>query len=209
MKNELVKPTFEMSIEVNIPKDMPVVEHNLDKLETYAEKVNEFYNNLIIQKEDIKEAENVKAKLNNLVKEVKRLRIDSVKEYKKPIDDFETTAKRVEALLTEASETIKGKLEIHDSERQDDKLTKIIEPIINRIVSEAFVKGYFIDPNKIEHNPKWLNKTYKEEDIEKDIQSQIDKLIIESFKKTVSFVGTEEQVEKLRKYAKEIGMEEM
>lgn len=32
----LAKPTFEMDVEVKLPKDMPKVEHNLDKLEAYA-----------------------------------------------------------------------------------------------------------------------------------------------------------------------------
>ena len=207
--NELIKPTFDLDVEVKIPKDMPVVEHNLDILEEYAKKLNEFYSSLIIQKEDIKDAEAEKAKINNLIKTVKRLRIDSVKEYKKPIDDFEATAKRVESLLTEASETLKNTLDIYDGERQEDKINKVIKPIITRLISDAFVKGYLIDPDKIEENPKWLNKTYKEEDIEKDIQMQIDKLIIDSLSQVVSFRGNEEQVNNLRAYAKELGMEEI
>lgn len=177
MKNELVKPTFDMEVEVHIPNNMPKVEHNLDKLENYAEKLNEHYSKLIIQEKDIKDAEAEKAKLNKLIEQVKRLRIDNVKEYKKPIEDFELTAKRVENLLGQASDTIKTALDGFDKQRQEEKLNKVINPIMNTLISNAFVKGYLINPVQIEENPKWFNKTYKDEDIENDIQEQIDLII--------------------------------
>ena len=41
----LVKPTFEMDVEVKIPSDMPMVEHNLDNLKEYALNLNTFYKN--------------------------------------------------------------------------------------------------------------------------------------------------------------------
>ena len=204
---EETKPTFDMELVVNIPNNIPKVEHNLDKLEEYARNVNEHYSKLIIQKEDIKDAENVKAKINNLIKDVKRLRIDKVKEYKQPIEDFEETAKRVEGLLSEASETIKSSLDIFDGDRKEEKYEKVIKPIINNIISQEFIKGNFINPDDIEENPKWYNKTYKDEDIEKDVQLQVYSLLMGN--KTISFKGTIEQVNKLRAYAKELGMEEI
>lgn len=278
----LVKPTFEMDVEVKIPSDMPMVEHNLDNLKEYALNLNTFYKSLIITDKDIKEAENEKAKLNKLIDQVKRLRIDKVKEYKKPIEDFEKTAKEVESILGEASNTIKFTLDEFDAKRIDEKRNKIIKPILNNIVSQAFVKGYLINPDNIVENPKWYNKTFKEADIESEIQAQVDEFIrqedelnqgieviksnikmannpnlneamyIERFKYNrdltsvlgdisrdnnvshetlkienseglkvnyvegliaqdklvVSFSGNAEQIEKLRAYAKEIGMEE-
>lgn len=278
--NEITKPTFEMDVEVKLPKDMPVVEHNLDKLEEYALKLNEWYSNLLITESDIKVAESEKAKLNKLIEQVKRLRIDNVKEYKKPIEDFETTAKRVESILGEASDTIKSSLDRFEDTRKKEKYEKVIKPLINNAVAEAFTKGYFINPEQIEENSKWYNKTYKDEDIERDIQDQVDIIIkdeetlnqgieviksniamanndklntemyIERFKfsrdltavlndiardnnvshetsepvkaevindvwgepitpKKVTFIGTDEQILKLRAYAKELGMEEI
>lgn len=274
---ELTKPTFDLDVEVKLPKDMPIVEHNLDKLETYANNLNEWYSKLIIQEKDIKEAESEKAKLNKLIDQVKRLRIDNVKEYKKPIEDFETTAKRVEAILGEASDTIKTSLDKFEDARKNEKYEKVIKPLINNAISQAFVNGFLIDNNKIEENPKWYNKTYRDEDIEKDIQDQVDYFIkdqqdlerdidviektiemtknpnlntemyVERFKfnrdltsilndiardnvhretsikqdtsvfdatetiylTTIAFRGNTEQINKIRAYAKEIGMEEI
>lgn len=272
----LTKPTFEMDVEVKIPNNMPEVEHNLDRLKEYALKLNQFYKKFIITENDIKDAESEKAKLNKLIDQVKRLRIDKVEEYKKPIEDFEKTAKEVESILGEASGTIKYTLDEYDARRIEEKREKVIKPIINNIISQSFVKGYLINPVNIIENPKWYNKTFKEADIESEIQSQVDEFIrqedelnkgieviksniamannsnlneamyIERFKYSrdltsvlgdiardnnvshetstvsgttqvfnevallkISFMGTFEQIEKLKVYAKEMGLEEV
>lgn len=178
-ETSLVKPIFTMDVEVKIPKDLPKVEHNLDQLKEYAINLNEFYNKIIITNKDIKEAEAEKAKLNKLIEQVKRLRIDKVKEYKQPADDFEKTAKEIESILGNAADTIKISLDIFENKRMDEKKEKIIKPLINNAISQAFVNGYLIDSNRIIENPKWYNKTFKDDDIESDIQSQIDEIIRE------------------------------
>lgn len=178
-ETSLVKPTFTMDVEVKIPKYLPKVEHNLDQLKEYAINLNEFYKKVIITSDDIKEAEAEKAKLNRLVEQVKRLRIDKVKEYKQPAEDFEKTAKEIEAILGDASDTIKTSLDIFENKRIEEKKKNIITPILNNAISQAFVKGYLIDINRIIENPKWYNKTFKDADIESDIQSQIDEIIRE------------------------------
>lgn len=178
-ETSLVKPTFTMDVEVKIPDNLPKVEHNLDQLKEYAINLNEFYKKVIITSSDIKEAEAEKAKLNRLVEQVKRLRIDKVKEYKQPAEDFEKTAKEIEAILGDASDTIKTSLDIFENKRIEEKKKNIITPILNNAISQAFVKGYLIDINRIIENPKWYNKTFKDEDIENDIQTQIDIIIRE------------------------------
>lgn len=175
----LVKPTFTMDVEVKIPDNLPKVEHNLDQLKEYAINLNEFYKKVIITSDDIKEAEAEKAKLNRLVEQVKRLRIDKVKEYKQPAEDFEKTAKEIEAILGDASDTIKTSLDIFENKRIEEKKKNIITPILNNAISQAFVKGYLIDINRIIENPRWYNKTFKDADIENDIQAQIDEIIRE------------------------------
>lgn len=280
MMNELTKPTFELEVSVEVPKDLPEIKHNLGDLKEYAIKLNNFYSKLIIQEKDIKDAEAEKAKLNNLINQVKRLRIDKVKEYKKPAEDFENTAKEIESILDEASSTIKATLDVYESKRVEKKYQEVIKPIINNVISQAFIKGYLINPDNIVENSKWYNKTFKNDDIFNDVQSQVDELIrqedtlkqgieviksniamsnnpnlneamyIERFKfnkdltsvladiardnqinvscetskveetnifdaaqtiynTTVTFRGTVEQINKIKEYAKQIGMEEV
>lgn len=177
MMNEVTKPTFEMDVEVKIPENIPKVEHNLDKLREYAVNLNNFYKSLIITEKDIKDAETEKAKLNKLIDQVKRLRIDNVKKYKEPIEDFEKTAKDVESILSEASGTIKYTLDEYDTKRIEEKREKVIKPIMNNIISQSFMKGYLINPDNIVEDKRWFNKTFKDDDIESDIQAQVDELI--------------------------------
>ena len=176
-ETSLVKPIFTMDVEVKIPDNLPKVEHNLDQLKEYAINLNEFYKKVIITNKDIKEAESEKAKLNKLIEQVKRLRIDKVKEYKQPADDFEKTAKEIESILGNAADTIKLSLDIFENKRMDEKKEKIIKPLINNAISQAFVNGYLIDSNRIIENPKWYNKTFKDSDIEEEIWEQIDEFI--------------------------------
>lgn len=175
----LTRPTFEMEVEVRLPKDMPQVEHNLDKLKDYALALNDFYSKLVIEEKDKRDAEQEKTKLNKLIDSVKRLRIDNVKEYKKPIEDFEKTAKEVESILGEAVGTINSSLTIFEDKRKQEKLDKVITPLINTALSNAFMKGYLIDKTRILYDDRWFNKTYKDDDIEKDINDQIEEIVRE------------------------------
>lgn len=178
-ETSLVKPTFTMEVEVKIPDNLPKVEHNLEQLKAYAIALNEFYKKIVITDKDIKDAESEKAKLNKLIEQVKRLRIDKVKEYKQPAEDFEKMAKEIENILGDASDTIKLTLDIFDNKRIEDKRNNIIKPILNNAISQAFIKGYLIDINRIVENPKWYNKTFKESDIANEIDNQINEIIRE------------------------------
>lgn len=175
--NEIVKPSFNEEVIVNIPKDMPEITHNLDKLEDFAKSLKVFYTKLIFSDDRINEATNERKKINSLIDTVKRLRIDKVKEYKKPIENFEATAKNIESLLGEAKDSIQIFIDKTEEKRKDTKRKESIEPIINNLVSDAFIKGYLIDKNEIIIDNRWYNKTYKEADIEKDVSDQINELI--------------------------------
>lgn len=175
--NEIVKPSFNEEIIVNIPKDMPEITHNLDKLEAFAKSLKVFYTKLIFSDDRINEATNERKKINSLIETVKRLRIDKVKEYKKPIENFEATAKNIESLLDEAKDSIQIFIDKAEEKRKDTKRKESIEPIINNLVSDAFIKGYLINKNEIIIDNRWYNKTYKEADIEKDVSDQINELI--------------------------------
>lgn len=174
--NELVKPSFDLDVIVNIP-EIPEVTHNLDKLQEYANKMNEFYNNLVIEEKDIKFAEDEKSKINTLIKNVDRLRIDKVKEYKLPIDSFETTAKQTVSLLKDTVQNISDKLDFYVQQSNNEKLIKIINPIINAEVSRAFNQGVFIKPEAIIQDKRWFNKTIKDSEIEEDITNQVESII--------------------------------
>lgn len=176
--NEIVKPSFNEEVIVNIPKDMPVITHNLDKLEEFAKSLKTFYSKLVFSDDSIDAATNERKKVNSLIETVKRLRIDKVKEYKKPIEDFEKTAKNIESLLGEAKDSIQVFIDKAEDERRTNKKIHVILPLINECVGKAFIdNNVLISPDDIIEDKRWYNKTYKEADIEKDIMNQVNELV--------------------------------
>lgn len=178
--NELMqKPSFSEEIIVEIPK-VPEVKHNLQGLKDYAVKLSKFYNSLVLDINDektIKDIETERTKINNFVKSISNLRKEKVKEYKEPIDSFESTAKEVESLLKEVSENFTSKLNMVKEKRAKEKMDNFINPTINKLLSEAFVKGYLIDKELIVIDEKWFNKTAKDNDIIEALTNQVQELI--------------------------------
>lgn len=174
---EIKRPSFDEEITIEIPKDMPEIKHNLGELKDFALQLKDFYSKLVFSDDNINEASKEKTKLNKLVNEIKRLRIDNVKKYKEPIESFESTAKEIEKLLNEAKDSVQVFIDKAERQRREDKLEKVITPIINLAINNAFVKGHLIEADKILIDDRWFNKTFKDKDIEEDVNNQVDLII--------------------------------
>lgn len=174
---EIKRPSFDEEITIEIPKDMPEIKHNLGELKDFALQLKDFYSKLVFSDNNVNEASKEKTKLNKLVNEIKRLRIDNVKKYKEPIESFESTAKEIEKLLNEAKDSVQVFIDKAEKQRRDEKLEKVITPIINVAINNAFVKGYLIEADKILIDDRWFNKTFKDKDIEEDVNNQVDLII--------------------------------
>ena len=174
---EIKRPSFDEEITIEIPKDMPEIKHNLGELKDFALQLKDFYSKLVFSDDNINEASKEKTKLNKLVNEIKRLRIDNIKKYKEPIESFESTAKEIERLLNEAKDSVQIFIDKAERQRREDKLEKVITPIINLAINNAFVKGYLIDKEKILIDNRWYNKTFKDDEIEEDVNNQVDLII--------------------------------
>ena len=174
---EIKRPSFDEEITIEIPKDMPEIKHNLGELKDFALQLKDFYSKLVFSDNNVNEASKEKTKLNKLVNEVKRLRIDNIKKYKEPIESFESTAKEIEKLLNEAKDSVQVFIDKAEKQRRDEKLEKVITPIINVAINNAFVKGHLIEADKILIDDRWFNKTFKDKDIEEDVNNQVDLII--------------------------------
>lgn len=174
---EIKRPSFDEEITIEIPKDMPEIKHNLGELKDFALQLKDFYSKLVFSDNNVNEASKEKTKLNKLVNEVKRLRIDNIKKYKEPIESFESTAKEIERLLNEAKDSVQVFIDKAERQRREDKLEKVITPIINLAINNAFVKGHLIEADKILIDDRWFNKTFKDKDIEEDVNNQVDLII--------------------------------
>ena len=168
----LEKPVLDTEIYVNIPETLEV-KHNLNNVRDYVKKLNEFYGNII--NIDVDFATSERTKLNQLLKQVENLRKEKVAEFKKPIDDFESTAKETEKDLKSIIESMKLVIDKEKQRLADEKFKNVIQPIIKDLCAKAFIDfGFLVDENIIEINQKWYNKTYSTKDIESDIKLMIE-----------------------------------
>lgn len=168
--NEITKEEPHLSFEpvIELP-EIPEVKHNLDVVKQYAQDLKDFWQPVIFTSEQVDKAKEVKAGINNLVKKVGDLRKGTVKEYKKPIDDFEKTAKETEAILKEASEVLNNKIKVFVEQEQEEKRKDILN-LINKIISDTEAN---VTIEEITFDPRWLNKTYKRSQLQDDIVTQI------------------------------------
>lgn len=205
--NELVKPSLSVDLDIDIPKIEPI-KHNLGIIEDYAVQLKDFYGKLVFNDTQYKEAKDERAKVNNLMKKLKENRIETVKLFKEPIQDFEDTSKRIEKLLEESAGIIDSSVKKFDLEQQEIK-RKVIEEKINLIRSK-FMEDYSEYANRIStlqiwFNDKWFNKTYKDKDLEADIVTQFNELIddLDAFKRDaqtiVDFFNAADTEHKLNK----------
>ena len=100
MLNELERPTLNISLDLDIPKMEPL-KHDLDKVEVFAKKLDEFYRDAIEKSDDldIGLVKQERTKVRRVIKTIEDNRKAMVKAYNEPIKDFEDTSKRIEKIL--------------------------------------------------------------------------------------------------------------
>lgn len=174
--NELVKPTLKVDLDIKLPEIKPV-EHNLGIIEEYAKELNDYYGKLAFTEDQYKEATTERTKVNKLLKTIEDNRKETIKKYKEPIDDFESTSKRIESLLKQASATIGSSIEKFDLEQQaikTEEINKWIEEIRLTYIDDFNEYANSLSKVVIEFDKRWFNKTYKDADIKSDIKNQFD-----------------------------------
>jgi hypothetical protein len=158
--------------------DLIVEEKNLGSLKTNAlniqEKVKEIlpqYNAENYNSENIEKAVKDRILLNKSAKALNDKRIELEKEFNKPFEDFKIIIKDTCDLIKSAS----------------DEIDKAVKNVENKEKGEKkdLIKKYF-DENvgslkeliKLEKifNDRWLNKTFKQEDIEKEISDKLSQI---------------------------------
>ena len=108
-----------------------------------------------------------RAELNKARDKIKKARIELIGELMKPYQDFEDRCKALEKKIDLASQALDVIVKKKEQEEKDCK----------RNVIEAMwqAKEFDLFPLEKIFNPKWLNKTFKETDIDKEIDAVIAK----------------------------------
>lgn len=205
--NELVKPSLSVDLDIDIPKIEPI-KHNLGIIENYAVQLKEFYGKLVFNDTQYKEAKDERAKVNTLVKKLKENRIETVKLFKEPIQDFEDTSKRIEKLLEESAGIIDSSVKKFDLEQQEIKRKAIEEKIetIRMTFMETYLEYHkYLNDLEIIYDTRWFNKTFKDKDLEADIVAQFNAKVddLDAFKRDaqtiVDFFNAADTEHKLNK----------
>ena len=150
--------------ELVIKKDLSI--ENEKKFDDYLTEIKNRYSSLVVSKETEKDTKKVIAELRKLKREINSKRIEVQKEYEKPAKVFkEKIDNKLSALEGVISNLDSGVKQLEEA-RKAEKQNKINEII------ESMSKEYDFD-GKINFDNRWLNKSYKMLDIEKDIKSQI------------------------------------
>ena len=99
-------------------KNLGSIETNIEQVKDYAQKIKEYYGKLVITGENLNIAKDEKATIRKIKDKISDFRKSIVKEFKSPVEIFETTAKEVEKLLDESYEVIDAQCDIYDQEKR-------------------------------------------------------------------------------------------
>lgn len=117
--------------------------------------------------DNLKEAKAIRAKLNNAKKKINQRKIEIVKHVEQPVKDFKDKIKLLLNEVDESSELVDSQIkeyeELARKKRREDNLKHI----------KAMCELANIDPDKIEYQPSWDNKTYSKNKFENEVDQQI------------------------------------
>ena len=139
---------------------------NEKRFDEYLTEIKNRYGSLVVSKETEKDTKKVIAELRKLKREINSKRIEIQKEYEKPAKVFKEKIDNKLSTLEEIILNLDSGVKQLEEVRKAEKHNKIDEII------ESMSKEYDFG-GKINFDKRWLNKSYKILDIEKDIQNQI------------------------------------
>lgn len=157
-----------MELVVNFEAPAKIDFVNFEMLKNEIVTKLDYYNNLVVSDDSIKEAKADKTKLNALVKAIE----DKRKEYKKlclaPYEDYERKCKELVSLIQQPISSIDSQIKSFDEIELQNKYAAI-ESIYNNAIGELrnVVSLESILP------PKWKNKTCSLNEIKSAIEGEI------------------------------------
>lgn len=162
------KPILKNEIKAEITT-IGKVEDNILEAKEYALELKDYYSKLVFTEEQKSDAEKERAGINKLVKSIEDYRKNIMAEFKKPIENFEITAKETEKILKETSTFVDIQIknfETKEKEIRKENARKIYEETIEELKEVISFEKIF--------NEKWLNKgSWKEDGSSPMIVSEI------------------------------------
>ena len=153
-----------MELQVQEIQALEPVKFNYEELKASLSEKVENYKNLVYTDENIKLAKTDRANLNKLSKAINDEKIRVKNLLLEPYTTFENQCKDLIAIVDEAVKNVDSQIKAYGQNIKDEKLKEIM----NFFIENVGEYEQLIDFDKI-YNEKWLNATYKMDQIQKDL----------------------------------------
>ena len=149
----------------------PNIKWNKEELKAQISEFRDGYADAIIQNdEDYKAAKNDRAEINAVLKKISDQRIQVKKAVMKPYEVFEKELKDAQSDLEDIQKKIASTIKEYEDEQSEKKLDWI-KDVFARAIEGKDMDFLTLD---MIFDKKWMNKSTKEEDIEKTINARVD-----------------------------------
>ena len=101
------------------------IDSNIEVIKDKAAAIKSFYASIVISEDDCKDMKKEMASLNKAKDAVKKYRMDIVKKFNEPLDNFVNSAKETEKILTETYDSLKGQIKKFEDETLNKKTEEV------------------------------------------------------------------------------------
>ncbi|MBP0973179.1 MAG: DUF1351 domain-containing protein [Oscillospiraceae bacterium] len=157
-----------MEFIAKIPDNLPeIIENNGEEVKAWLAEVMQKYDGLVVTPESIRSAKDDKAKLNKLRTALEERRKEVKRDYLAPYMAFEEKYKELLALIDKPISSIDMQIKALDEQEQNEKYTRLKAYFDDCMASSLNVPVNVIFDRIL--NPKWKNKTMKEDALRQEI----------------------------------------
>ncbi len=161
----------EFRMETNLAEVTPKsLDFNFEELKAFLTENLKVYKGLVVTEDLIKDASEVKARINKVASAIKEHRIAIKKEYEAPYLAFKEQCDELENMCKEVTDAIGKQLDMYEQKRKDEK-KNLLETYFKENTTEECVG--FVSFNDV-FDTRWLNKTFAIEEAKEAIDKYID-----------------------------------
>ena len=146
--NELAETTI--SVEMETPE---IKITNKEKLDALVDAVVKKYSVIVVTEDTLKECKKTLTELRKLSKELNAKRLEKQREYEIPVKEFKA---QIDAYINQINDVISDIKQGTDEFEEKRKAEK--QEAIQNLINEM-AGNYGVDPETIEIDKKWLNKS--------------------------------------------------
>ncbi|WP_194190828.1 DUF1351 domain-containing protein [Clostridium chrysemydis] len=156
--------------ELQVNKELPVIQMNFEEVRQSLEETMEMYKNIVVTEEGLKDCKATQKRLAGLRNDIEGYRKSTKREMEAPIKEFEGKCKELTGLISEVEGPIKEGIKEFDNKRKEEKKKKAEEIIKAAIVCFQLEDEY---AKRIELKDSYLKLTGSIKSIKEDVEMQV------------------------------------